>query len=158
MGMPLTCGSRRSASVRNADIRPCCRPIKSHLLTAITSARPSRSIRSAMRRSCSSNLFCASITSTTTSAKRTARSRSEEHTSELQSPDHLVCRLLLEKKNTKQLVDRAQVFDVARDQSFGGPRSTVEHESSSRASGSKLTAALIAGTVREGAGGGCQLE
>src|SRR5258708_12659974 len=27
--------------------------------------------------------------------------RSEEHTSELQSPDHLVCRLLLEKNNTK---------------------------------------------------------
>src|SRR5207244_7830131 len=27
------------------------------------------------------------------------RERSEEHTSELQSPDHLVCRLLLEKKN-----------------------------------------------------------
>src|SRR5438552_11262647 len=28
-----------------------------------------------------------------------ATERSEEHTSELQSPDHLVCRLLLEKKN-----------------------------------------------------------
>src|ERR1039457_7445533 len=28
--------------------------------------------------------------------------RSEEHTSELQSPCNLVCRLLLEKKNTKQ--------------------------------------------------------
>src|SRR5438552_203287 len=27
--------------------------------------------------------------------------RSEEHTSELQSPDHLVCRLLLEKKKTQ---------------------------------------------------------
>src|SRR5207244_12941772 len=27
--------------------------------------------------------------------------RSEEHTSELQSPDQLVCRLLLEKKNTQ---------------------------------------------------------
>src|SRR5258708_8886855 len=27
-----------------------------------------------------------------------AMGRSEEHTSELQSPDHLVCRLLLEKK------------------------------------------------------------
>src|SRR5258708_18265839 len=27
--------------------------------------------------------------------------RSEEHTSELQSPDHLVCRLLLEKKNDR---------------------------------------------------------
>src|SRR5207244_8553131 len=29
--------------------------------------------------------------------------RSEEHTSELQSPDHLVCRLLLEKKKQKRL-------------------------------------------------------
>src|SRR5438552_101450 len=28
--------------------------------------------------------------------------RSEEHTSELQSPDHLVCRLLLEKKKKKE--------------------------------------------------------
>src|SRR5258708_29115945 len=33
----------------------------------------------------------------TTLAAAAAR-RSEEHTSELQSPDHLVCRLLLEKK------------------------------------------------------------
>src|SRR5258708_31348409 len=30
------------------------------------------------------------------------RKRSEEHTSELQSPDHLVCRLLLEKKKKNQ--------------------------------------------------------
>src|SRR5438552_10030408 len=30
--------------------------------------------------------------------------RSEEHTSELQSPDHLVCRLLLEKKKIKQKI------------------------------------------------------
>src|SRR6185436_20949756 len=29
--------------------------------------------------------------------------RSEEHTSELQSPDHLVCRLLLEKKKNHQI-------------------------------------------------------
>src|SRR5207244_9195683 len=29
--------------------------------------------------------------------------RSEEHTSELQSPDHLVCRLLLEKKKNKTI-------------------------------------------------------
>src|SRR5258708_21176379 len=29
--------------------------------------------------------------------------RSEEHTSELQSPDHLVCRLLLEKKNSAHM-------------------------------------------------------
>src|SRR5438552_14634408 len=29
--------------------------------------------------------------------------RSEEHTSELQSPDHLVCRLLLEKKKANNI-------------------------------------------------------
>src|SRR5438552_13139340 len=34
----------------------------------------------------------------------TAIVRSEEHTSELQSPDHLVCRLLLEKKNIPHIV------------------------------------------------------
>src|SRR5438552_13476379 len=32
--------------------------------------------------------------------------RSEEHTSELQSPDHLVCRLLLEKKKTNTQINR----------------------------------------------------
>src|SRR5258708_30867598 len=32
--------------------------------------------------------------------------RSEEHTSELQSPDHLVCRLLLEKKNKQERCER----------------------------------------------------
>src|SRR5258708_14355900 len=36
---------------------------------------------------------------TTNDVMRWIRRRSEEHTSELQSPDHLVCRLLLEKKN-----------------------------------------------------------
>src|SRR5258708_19088067 len=30
--------------------------------------------------------------------------RSEEHTSELQSPDHLVCRLLLEKKKKNKII------------------------------------------------------
>src|SRR5258708_25607361 len=33
--------------------------------------------------------------------KKKKKVRSEEHTSELQSPDHLVCRLLLEKKKKK---------------------------------------------------------
>src|SRR5258708_18796393 len=36
------------------------------------------------------------------------RRRSEEHTSELQSPDHLVCRLLLEKKKKQKNEDRAE--------------------------------------------------
>src|SRR5690348_17480776 len=35
--------------------------------------------------------------------------RSEEHTSELQSPVHLVCRLLLEKKNRVSITDAALV-------------------------------------------------
>src|SRR5690348_18031596 len=36
------------------------------------------------------------------SAFASGRTRSEEHTSELQSPVHLVCRLLLEKKKKKK--------------------------------------------------------
>src|SRR5258708_13041951 len=38
----------------------------------------------------------------------TAAGRSEEHTSELQSPDHLVCRLLLEKKKKKTDLQQAE--------------------------------------------------
>src|SRR5258708_23759613 len=34
--------------------------------------------------------------------------RSEEHTSELQSPDHLVCRLLLEKKKKQNITDTSR--------------------------------------------------
>src|SRR5439155_22725395 len=47
-------------------------------------------------------------------ARPTRRSRSEEHTSELQSRGHLVCRRLLEKKN----------YDAA-DAPFGIERSVV---------------------------------
>src|SRR5207244_12139853 len=36
--------------------------------------------------------------------------RSEEHTSELQSPDHLVCRLLLEKKKIRKAKQAWKVF------------------------------------------------
>src|SRR4051794_41353261 len=38
---------------------------------------------------------------TNAAVPRSREVRSEEHTSELQSPVHLVCRLLLEKKKTK---------------------------------------------------------
>src|SRR5258708_28075891 len=38
--------------------------------------------------------------------------RSEEHTSELQSPDHLVCRLLLEKKKIKNKKIRTNVSPI----------------------------------------------
>src|SRR5258708_27274845 len=40
-------------------------------------------------------------------------SRSEEHTSELQSPDHLVCRLLLEKKKTMAKEEMGERKDSA---------------------------------------------
>src|SRR6266446_979004 len=49
------------------------------------------------RRSSSTSL-CAATTGTTGCSTRARRARSEEHTSELQSPCNLVCRLLLEKK------------------------------------------------------------
>src|SRR5947208_11105112 len=41
-------------------------------------------------------------TNTGTASTNATPGRSEEHTSELQSPDHLVCRLLLEKKKKKK--------------------------------------------------------
>src|SRR5258708_24427603 len=40
--------------------------------------------------------------------------RSEEHTSELQSPDHLVCRLLLEKKKIKPIKKTEQPQSLLR--------------------------------------------
>src|SRR5258708_28525361 len=48
--------------------------------------------------------------------------RSEEHTSELQSPDHLVCRLLLEKKKKNVF---AQVCISTYHGSDGGSSSPV---------------------------------
>src|SRR5258708_25415063 len=48
------------------------------------------------------------------------RSRSEEHTSELQSPDHLVCRLLLEKKKNDYLHAPHLVLSVTQNVSYVG--------------------------------------
>src|SRR5438270_3410794 len=41
-----------------------------------------------------------------------AKTRSEEHTSELQSQSNLVCRLLLEKKNKQQIKPTVYVSEV----------------------------------------------
>src|SRR5687767_15608743 len=43
--------------------------------------------------------------------KKSARQRSEEHTSELQSLAYLVCRLLLEKKNTSRLHNLSNTYN-----------------------------------------------
>src|SRR5258708_11068031 len=48
--------------------------------------------------------------------------RSEEHTSELQSPDHLVCRLLLEKKKTQRSGVRQETVTTT---SYTNARTTV---------------------------------
>src|SRR5438445_2304021 len=45
---------------------------------------------------------------------RTVRNRSEEHTSELQSRQYLVCRLLLEKKKYKTKLDHPDVASGIR--------------------------------------------
>src|SRR5438876_3650190 len=46
--------------------------------------------------------FSAAVFAATSRARSASERRSEEHTSELQSPVHLVCRLLLEKKKKKK--------------------------------------------------------
>src|SRR5437762_10429769 len=62
----------------------------------------------------SSNATEAVMSSCTTRLSRATASarRSEEHTSELQSPMYLVCRLLLEKKNTSIYVIAQNIDDV----------------------------------------------
>src|SRR5438876_7387807 len=47
------------------------------------------------------------------------RPRSEEHTSELQSPVHLVCRLLLEKKKTRPVSQPTQHLLAGEMQQLG---------------------------------------
>src|SRR5689334_22561366 len=61
---------------------------------------PFIALRSSFNPSDTSCTTCSGIRELTSSARLMKReSRSEEHTSELQSQFHLVCRLLLEKKN-----------------------------------------------------------
>src|SRR3712207_7234096 len=61
--------------------------------------RPSRSRPSPP--ACSPPTSAARTSTSSSTSGGSARPRSEEHTSELQSRQYLVCRLLLEKKKTK---------------------------------------------------------
>src|SRR5207244_13311640 len=64
-------------------------------------AAPSQSMPPTSRPRCSrESAFASSM------ANADSLERSEEHTSELQSPDHLVCRLLLEKKKNNKINDK----------------------------------------------------
>src|SRR6266516_5086663 len=89
---PSTPTSRRSRCIRSW--RPCWRANVARQRSAPNSARPACSSeppptrgeeRAGVRKACHG-------------ARWLRRLRSEEHTSELQSPYDLVCRLLLEKK------------------------------------------------------------
>src|SRR5256885_8108876 len=79
------------------------RPPRSTLFpyTTLFRSRPSKCIaRSRVRRWRDWSRSCWTPR-TRTPARMGGRSRSEEHTSELQSPCNLVCRLLLEKKKNQ---------------------------------------------------------
>src|SRR5258708_20680571 len=79
------------------------RPPRSTLFPYTTLFRSSMPVSSAMVLIVAAPAICgyrsaAVLERTPWPARRAVPGRSEEHTSELQSPDHLVCRLLLEKK------------------------------------------------------------
>src|SRR5438552_16510380 len=80
------------------------RPPRSTLFPYTTLFRSRRSVlgrcRPAIRTRDSAP--CRPARSAETALNLGSESRSEEHTSELQSPDHLVCRLLLEKKKKQK--------------------------------------------------------
>src|SRR2546430_7189517 len=85
-------------------------PLPLHDALPIFSAASRSSIRSISRRNGAIRKTTCVITSismgwpifpaASPSARSSSHGRSEEHTSELQSQSNLVCRLLLEKKNT----------------------------------------------------------
>src|SRR5256885_4137817 len=61
-----------------------------------------RAVPGGLRRGRPIHHHCSRVYPTEAVDKPRERTRSEEHTSELQSPCNLVCRLLLEKKKKKQ--------------------------------------------------------
>src|SRR3712207_7307444 len=83
------------------------RPPRSTLFPYTTLFRSCRDRRAARGSSSATAPLCALRRGTSPAprgrARSRARRRSEEHTSELQSRQYLVCRLLLEKKKKKQL-------------------------------------------------------
>src|SRR5205807_4469221 len=79
---------------RSSDLPSTPRAALAHGALSISARPHRRSARQALRGACA-NLF---------------GQRSEEHTSELQSPCNLVCRLLLEKKKNNMHDDQVIIF------------------------------------------------
>src|SRR5438270_5876302 len=81
------------------------RPPRSTLFPYTTLFRSGSGSLAANSRNSPPSSFCndfAALTASPSAASNSARPRSEEHTSELQSQSNLVCRLLLEKKKKKK--------------------------------------------------------
>src|SRR5258708_24772386 len=78
------------------------RPPRSTLFPYTTLFRSHQLLQSARRAPSGGNLQPGQFTQVRGSLRDALTQGSEEHTSELQSPDHLVCRLLLEKKKKKK--------------------------------------------------------
>src|SRR2546425_6985464 len=87
------------------------RPPRSTLFPYTTLFRSSPSLISGKNGSAIERALTSSHTGNSPS-RWPKRSRSEEHTSELQSLAYLVCRLLLEKKKNSLLQPRSTVFAI----------------------------------------------
>src|SRR3712207_6898588 len=104
MGPPRRTGCVAGALPRSVvDNRTAAQLVVTRSVTrcnlALRSANSARSRSSAQMISSEiASAFSRSARPASVSAMATERSRSEEHTSELQSRQYLVCRLLLEKK------------------------------------------------------------
>src|SRR5207244_10967996 len=70
-----------------------------HDALPICSGEPERVYGAAVTAGFFTALGVAPVRGRGSDSQSSEEARSEEHTSELQSPDHLVCRLLLENKN-----------------------------------------------------------
>src|SRR5256885_7099318 len=80
------------------------RPPRSTLFPYTTLFRSCKRLFIFVKESALGGLFCYTPLSFCSQPKTILSFRSEEHTSELQSPCNLVCRLLLEKKKTILLI------------------------------------------------------
>src|SRR5256885_4077462 len=77
---------------------------RSFITFATTRSRSARDLYTMYEKTTVSPGFCLTLRGNDVRLPHfTSSARSEEHTSELQSPCNLVCRLLLEKKNTIRL-------------------------------------------------------
>src|SRR5207302_11222533 len=90
--------TRRSSDLSPRPTPPAAWRKRSRLSTSVTSRRSAPPPAPAC-----SDSAPGSAPSKASSPRTRRTGRSEEHTSELQSRENLVCRLLLEKKKTRQL-------------------------------------------------------